>query len=391
MGGQGGCCALLYSRHGLHLLLACMRRLRSLRLQLPPAVGVTQSCVSCGMHSANLACPTPFVQVVNYDVPWLSPLVPWQPAEEPVQIGAPASEAPQQQQQQQQPPQSGEELQDEEERPRQEQEPKEEQEQEPEEEQEQEQEGAVSSRRRLAAAKKAPARAPPPPPPPGPPPTPPGAEATALLAALDQKLSSLGYPRHVCIQVGVSRDSVAMLGSCGRSSWERNAPEGSVVAYGSSAAHRDKTLQLTHVLHTLPPSLATLQGKLENSRRNYTAAFEAIRCECQLTVGPACGFAAALEGSFPMVLTLPNPQAHQLRADFPASSTCPFLCSHPAVLHHLRTSGERLLLLGHRSKWETVIIPDEVADVVVVLESLPYTVCVVPWGAVVATAWMLGR
>ena len=48
--------------------------------------------------------------------------------------------------------------------------------------------------------------------------------------------------------------------------------------------------------------------------------------------------------------------------------------SHPAVLHHLRTSGERLLLLGHRSKWETVIIPDEVADVVVVLESLPYTV-----------------
>ena len=54
------------------------------------------------------------------------------------------------------------------------------------------------------------------------------------------------------------------------------------------------------------------------------------------------------------------------------------MCSHPAVLHHLRTSGERLLLLGHRSKWETVIIPDEVADVVVVLESLPYTVCAVP-------------
>ncbi len=48
--------------------------------------------------------------------------------------------------------------------------------------------------------------------------------------------------------------------------------------------------------------------------------------------------------------------------------------SHPAVLHHLRTSGERLLLLGHRSKWETVVIPDDVADVVVVLESLPYTV-----------------
>ena len=77
-----------------------------------------------------------------------------------------------------------------------------------------------------------------------------------------------------------------------------------------------------------------------------------------------------------MALTLPNPHAHQLRADLPASSTCPFLRSHPAVLHHLRTSGERLLLLGHRSKWETVVIPDEVADVVVVLESLPYTVCV---------------
>ncbi len=49
-------------------------------------------------------------------------------------------------------------------------------------------------------------------------------------------------------------------------------------------------------------------------------------------------------------------------------------CSHPAVLRHLRSSGERMLLLGHRSKWETVVVPDEVEDVVVVLESLPYTV-----------------
>lgn len=46
--------------------------------------------------------------------------------------------------------------------------------------------------------------------------------------------------------------------------------------------------------------------------------------------------------------------------------------SHPAVLAHLRASGERLLLLGHRSKWETVDIPAAVADVVAVLESLPY-------------------
>lgn len=49
-------------------------------------------------------------------------------------------------------------------------------------------------------------------------------------------------------------------------------------------------------------------------------------------------------------------------------------CSHPAVLAHLRSSGERLLLLGHRSKRETVVIPADVQDVVVVLESLPYTV-----------------
>ncbi|PRW56831.1 cell division [Chlorella sorokiniana] len=189
-------------------------------------------------------------KVINYDVPWLSPLVPWQPAEEPVDIGGPASAAAQQQQQDEEQQQ----LQDDEERPQQQQE----------EQGQQQQLGAAGSRRRLAAAaKKAPARAFPPPPP-GPPPTPPGAEATALLEALDKKLSGLGYPRHVCIQ-----------------------------------------------------------GKLENSRRNYTAAFEAI--------------------------------------------------SHPGVLHHLRTSGERLLLLGHRSKWETVVIPDEVADVVVVLESLPYT------------------
>ena len=57
-----------------------------------------------------------------------------------------------------------------------------------------------------------------------------------------------------------------------------------------------------------------------------------------------------------------------------AAPARPPACSHPAVLHQLRTSGERMLLLGHRSKWETVVIPDEVADVVVVLESLPYQV-----------------
>ncbi|KAL4439721.1 hypothetical protein ABPG75_002722 [Micractinium tetrahymenae] len=67
-----------------------------------------------------------------------------------------------------------------------------------------------------------------------------------------------------------------------------------------------------------------IQGKLENSRRDYKAAFEAL--------------------------------------------------SHPAVLRHLRGTGERMLLLGHRSKWETVVVPEEVQDVVVVLESLPYTV-----------------
>lgn len=44
------------------------------------------------------------------------------------------------------------------------------------------------------------------------------------------------------------------------------------------------------------------------------------------------------------------------------------------VLRQLRTSGERLLLLGHCSKWESVVIPEDVADVVVVLESLPFSV-----------------
>lgn len=133
-------------------------------------------------------------QVVSYDVPWLSPLVPWQPAEEPVQIGSPPSVAAAQQRQQEQQEEQQEqqqELQDEEERPGQQQQ----------EEQQQEQ-GTAGSSRRLAAAAAAKARARvPPPPPPGPPPTPPGAEATALLAALDEKLNGLGYPRHVCIQV----------------------------------------------------------------------------------------------------------------------------------------------------------------------------------------------
>lgn len=67
-----------------------------------------------------------------------------------------------------------------------------------------------------------------------PPPAPPGAEAAALLAELDSGAKG-GYPRHVCIQ-----------------------------------------------------------GKLENSRRNYTAAFEAIRCgRCALQVA---GIAAARRG-----------------------------------------------------------------------------------------------
>jgi len=52
---------------------------------------------------------------------------------------------------------------------------------------------------------------------------------------------------------------------------------------------------------------------------------------------------------------------------------CPS-CRHPAVLKQLRSSGERMLLLGHRSKDDTVEIPEAVQDVVVVLESLPYTV-----------------
>ena len=50
-------------------------------------------------------------------------------------------------------------------------------------------------------------------------------------------------------------------------------------------------------------------------------------------------------------------------------------CSDPAVLSQLRSTGNRLLLLGHRGRSEMVVVPPSVADVVVVLESLPDQVC----------------
>lgn len=152
--------------------------------------------------------------------------------------------------------------------------------------------------------------------PPTPPPEP-GAEAAVLLAELDQAAEG-SYPRHVCIQ-----------------------------------------------------------GKLENSRRNYTAAFEAIRfvpaswllvLACLVSLvgvrGPR-GWHADGETHLSACV------AECCSAACPPC-TAPLHCSHPAVAAHLRASGERLLLLGHRSKWETVVIPEAVEDVVVVLESLPY-------------------
>ena len=175
MGGQGGCFSVGMPQFATQLHSSAWLR------------------TSCGWHQMRNRPAFTSMQVVNYDVPWLSPLVPWQPAEEPVQIGSPSSAAAaqeqQEQQQEQQQQERQQELQDEEERPVQQQE-------------QQEEQGTAGSSRRLAAAAATKARARvPPPPPPGPPPTPPGAEATALLAALDEKLNGLGYPRHVCIQV----------------------------------------------------------------------------------------------------------------------------------------------------------------------------------------------
>ena len=41
------------------------------------------------------------------------------------------------------------------------------------------------------------------------------------------------------------------------------------------------------------------------------------------------------------------------------------------MLSQLRSKGDRLLLLGHRGQADIVVVPPAVADVVVVLESLP--------------------
>lgn len=78
--------------------------------------------------------------------------------------------------------------------------------------------------------------------------------------------------------------------------------------------------------------------------------------------------------SVPACLLCSPQAASWLTLGAPPLPACPAACSHPGVLRHLRGSGERMLLLGHRSKWETVVVPEEVQDVVVVLESLPYTV-----------------
>lgn len=136
-------------------------------------------------------------RAVNFEVPWLLPLAPWQPGAEA------GTDAGQQHQQQVD---------------------------------EEEEEGEGADEPAEQSATELPAAPPPPPAPTAFPPPPLGAEALAQLATLNGQSSGSG-PRHVCIR-----------------------------------------------------------GRLESSRRNYTAAFEAIRCVAiapLLLADCICDFAGA--------------------------------------------------------------------------------------------------
>lgn len=178
MDREGGLLGLLFGRNRwvadlLHASRAWKRSLKTCLCALPPSA----------------------LQAINFEVPWLSPLVPWQPAAAPVIVPTqPAPSAAEEAAEE-----SGEAA-----------------------------AGGSSggSARRLhgkaaeddASAgggkekdqgqgqkegpeqRAAPAASPVPPPPPGPPLPPPGENATVLLAELD-RASKGEYPRHICIQV----------------------------------------------------------------------------------------------------------------------------------------------------------------------------------------------